>query len=691
MSTPERGPGGLGGELPAESRAVAAVTPSAGATPTGTAPTPGLSLASARVPTSPTLPDPEPVSLGGLLSRMANELFQAPPGAGAVPGANQAPASAPAPSGPSVGGAPSIGATPSAGGATTTPAAAPSAPPVAPSAPPAVTSAPAGGTSPARAPASPGYAPSLEPSTSTAPTPNAVGAPSGTAAPSSGASSNGASGTPPAPREVAAPRGLASPAGAAASPFHAPLSFDAIAARFEAPSFGPIGSLPIVDHAPGRPPVEASPYWLTAAPASPSIESPRGFETESPRVGVAGVDPHVVRREFPILEERVNGKRLVWLDNAATTQKPRAVIDRLSSFYEHENSNIHRAAHTLAARATEAYEGARESVRRFIGAGSARDIVFVRGTTEGINLIANTWGRQHIGPGDEIVITWLEHHANIVPWQMLCQETGARLQVAPVDDDGQIILEEYERLLGPRTRLVSMTQVSNALGTITPARAMIELAHQRGIKVVLDGAQSVSHMRVDVRALDCDFFVFSGHKVFGPTGIGVVYAKPEILESMRPWQGGGNMIEDVTFERTVYQKAPMRFEAGTGNIADAVGLGAALDWLTKVGIDAVDRYEHTLLEYGTAQLATVRGLRMIGTAPHKAGVLSFTLAGQKTTDVGGLLDRDGIAVRSGHHCAQPILRRFGVEATVRASLAPYNTHEDLDALVEALHRLQHRR
>ncbi|MDP3574556.1 MAG: cysteine desulfurase, partial [Archangium sp.] len=375
-------------------------------------------------------------------------------------------------------------------------------------------------------------------------------------------------------------------------------------------------------------------------------------------------------------------------DNAATTQKPQTVIDRLKRFYEHENSNIHRAAHTLAARASDAYEAARESVRRFINAPSVKDIVFVRGATEGINLVAQSWGRRNVNEGDEIVITWLEHHANIVPWQQLAAEKGAKLRVAPVDDRGQIILEEYEKLLGPKTRLVSLTQVSNALGTITPLREMIALARRHGAKVLVDGAQAVSHLRVDVQALDCDFFVFSGHKVFAPTGIGAVYGKSDVLEAMPPWQGGGNMIADVTFEKTVYQPAPNKFEAGTGNIADAVGLGAALDWLTRVGLENVSTYEHELLVYATQKLLQVPGLKMYGTAAEKAGVLSFTLEGQKTEEMSALLDKEGIAVRSGHHCAQPILRRLGVEATVRASLAPYNTSEDIDALVAALHRLQ---
>ncbi len=465
------------------------------------------------------------------------------------------------------------------------------------------------------------------------------------------------------------------------SPFHAPLSFDALASLAAPSGF----SIPLLD----APPSASS----ESRPAPSQPEQP--FEIDPTSVGTLDqtrssntFDPHFVKAEFPILQERVNGRELVWLDNAATTQKPRAVIDRLSYFYEHENSNIHRAAHTLAARATTAYEGARESVKRFINARSTRDIVFVRGATEGINLVAKSWGARHVKADDEIVITWLEHHANIVPWQQLCTEKGARLRVAPVDDRGQIILEEYEKLLGPKTRLVSLSQVSNALGTITPAAEMVALAHRHGAKVLVDGAQAVSHMGVDVQALDCDFYVFSGHKVFAPTGIGVVFGRSELLDETPPWQGGGNMIQDVTFERSTYQPAPARFEAGTGNIADAVGLGAALDWLCRLGLHNVARYEHELLGYATEKLLTVPGLRLIGTAAEKAGVLSFVLAGQKTEELSSILDRDGIAVRSGHHCAQPILRRFGVEATVRASLAPYNTVDDIDQLCAALHRLQ---
>ncbi len=396
-----------------------------------------------------------------------------------------------------------------------------------------------------------------------------------------------------------------------------------------------------------------------------------------------------VRRDFPILRERVNGRPLIWLDNAATTQKPQSVIDRISYFYEHENSNIHRAAHELAARATDAYEDARNRVAHFLNASSAKEIVFVRGATEAINLVAQAWGRRHIHKGDEIVISWIEHHANIVPWQMLCAERGACLRVAPVDDDGQILLDEYEKLLSPKTRLVSFTQVSNALGTMTPAHQMVQMAHRYGARVLVDGAQAVSHMPIDVQSLDCDFYVFSGHKVFAPTGIGVLYGKPEVLAETPPWQGGGNMIVDVTFEKTTYQPPPGRFEAGTGNIADAVGLGAAIDYLDHIGMPNVARYEHELLVYATRGLLQIPGLRIIGTAKEKAGVLSFVLEGYRTEEVGAALNREGIAVRSGHHCAQPTLRRFGVETTVRPSLALYNSFEDIDALIAALFRLKH--
>ncbi len=404
--------------------------------------------------------------------------------------------------------------------------------------------------------------------------------------------------------------------------------------------------------------------------------------------GARAFDAHSIKRDFPILRQQVHGKPLIWLDNAATTQKPQAVIDRLAYFYEAENSNIHRAAHALAARSTDAYEAAREKVRRFLGAGSLNDIVFTRGATEAINLVAKAWGGRNLREGDEIVITWLEHHANIVPWQMLCAATGAVLRVAPVDDSGQVLLDEYTKLLGPKTRIVSLPQVSNALGTVTPAQEMVAIAHRHGACALVDGAQAVSHMPVNVQALDCDFYVFSGHKVFGPTGIGVLYGKPEVLAAMPPWQGGGNMIADVTFEKTIYQPPPGRFEAGTGNIADAVGLGAAIDYVERIGMGNIAAYEHELLGYATQGLLGVPGLAIIGTAKEKAGVISFVLEGCRSEDVGVALDREGIAVRAGHHCAQPILRRFGLETTVRPSLALYNTYEDIDALVAALHRIQ---
>ncbi|SFE09205.1 cysteine desulfurase / selenocysteine lyase [Chitinophaga sp. CF118] len=401
-----------------------------------------------------------------------------------------------------------------------------------------------------------------------------------------------------------------------------------------------------------------------------------------------GFDVNTIKKDFPILSEKVNGKPLVWLDNAATTQKPKQVIDRISYFYQHENSNVHRAAHELAARATDAFEDARKKVQTFINAGSPNEIVFVRGTTEGINLVAKSWGEQYLQAGDEIIVTHLEHHANIVPWQQLAAKKGLKLRVVPVDNDGQVLLDEYAKLLNSKTRLVAFTQVSNALGTITPAHAIIEMAHQAGAKVLLDGAQSVSHMRTDVRALNADWFVFSGHKVFGPTGIGVLYGKEDLLNQTEPWQGGGNMIKDVTFEYTQYHQAPGRFEAGTGNIADAVGLGAAIDYVSKLGIDNIALYEHYLLEYATPLLKQVPGLQLIGTAREKASVLSFILQGYSNDQVGQALNKEGIAVRTGHHCAQPILRRFGVESTVRPSLAFYNTCADVDLLVTTLLQLK---
>jgi cysteine desulfurase/selenocysteine lyase len=431
----------------------------------------------------------------------------------------------------------------------------------------------------------------------------------------------------------------------------------------------------------GMPPVSGTPqFYFIDAHAAPG-------QSASPP---AGFDVHAVRRDFPTLQERINGHPLVWLDNAATTHKPQAVIDRIAYFYAHENSNIHRAAHDMAGRATDAYEGAREAVRRFINAPEVEEVVFVRGATEAINLVAQSWGARHIKPGDEIVVSHLEHHANIVPWQQLAKAKGARLRVIPVDDSGQVRLDEVAKLLCPRTRLVAVTQVSNALGTVTPVQEITAMAKAMGACVLVDGAQAVSHMRTDVQALGADFFVFSGHKVFAPTGIGVLWGRREVLEDMPPWQGGGNMIADVTFEHTEFQGIPNKFEAGTGNIADAVGLGAALDYVSRLGIDNIARYEHALLDYGMRALAEVPGVRLIGTAFDKASVMSFVLDGYQTGEVGAALNRQGIAVRTGHHCAQPILRRFEVETTVRPSLAFYNTCEEIDRMVQVLCRLARR-
>lgn len=399
-------------------------------------------------------------------------------------------------------------------------------------------------------------------------------------------------------------------------------------------------------------------------------------------------DANLIKKDFPILRETVNGRPLVWFDNAATTQKPQSVIDRIAYFYEHENSNIHRAAHELAARASDAYEAAREKVKTFLNASSVNEIVFVRGATEGINLVAQSWGDHNLVAGDEIIVSNLEHHANIVPWKRLADKKGLKLRVIPVDDDGQILLDEYSKLLNSKTRLVAFTQVSNALGTVTPAKEIVKMAHAVGAKVLIDGAQSVSHMKVDVQDLNPDWLVFSGHKLFGPTGIGALYGKEELLNEMEPYQAGGNMIQDVTFEEIKYHKAPNRFEAGTGNIADAIGLGAAIDYVTKLGIDAIGQYEHQLLDYATKLLKEIPGVRLIGTAKNKASVLSFNLQGYTNDQVGQALNREGVAVRTGHHCAQPILRRMGVETTVRPSLAFYNTTEDVDTFIKTLWELK---
>ncbi len=419
------------------------------------------------------------------------------------------------------------------------------------------------------------------------------------------------------------------------------------------------------------------PYYFLREPKVP-IHQPEGF------------DVLTIRKDFPVLHQKIHGKQLVWFDNAATTQKPLSVINAVAQFYANDNSNIHRGAHTLAARATDAYEGTREKIRQFIGAGSASEIIYVRGTTEGINLVAQTWGRKFVQPGDEIVLSILEHHANIVPWQMLAQEKGARIKVVPVNNRGEIIMEEYTKLLGPRTKFVSLTQASNGLGTILPVREMIQLAKRFDAKVLVDGAQSVAHIPVNVQDLDADFFVFSGHKIFAPTGIGVVYGKRELLEIMPPWQGGGNMIQDVRFEETIYNEPPAKFEAGTPSIGDAIGLGAALDYVRKIGLDNIARYEHELTEYATEKLIRIPGLRIIGTARNKVGVVSFVLNNLPNEEVGKLLDREGIAVRTGHHCSQPSLRRFGVEGTIRPSLAFYNTKDEINRLAEVINHIQRR-
>ena len=395
-----------------------------------------------------------------------------------------------------------------------------------------------------------------------------------------------------------------------------------------------------------------------------------------------------VRKDFPILARNVRGQNLVYLDNAATSQKPQAVIDSMKRYYETENSNVHRGVHTLSELATRSYEDARLKVQRFINAAHSHEIVFVRGTTEGLNLVAQTYGRTHVGKGDEVLISGLEHHSNIVPWQILCQQNEAALRVAPINDAGEIVIEEYERLLSNGTKLVSIAHISNSLGTINPVKHMIELAHRRGIPVVLDGAQAVPHMKVDVRELDCDFYTFSAHKMYGPTGIGALYGKTALLSEMPPYQGGGDMIKSVTFEKTVYNDLPYKFEAGTPNIAGTIGFGSAIDYLGRLDWASVISYERDLLSYATEALASIKGLRIIGTAKEKAGVLSFVLENVHPHDVGTILDREGIAVRTGHHCAQPVMDRFGVPATARASFAIYNTKEEVDALVKGIYKVK---
>ena len=401
-----------------------------------------------------------------------------------------------------------------------------------------------------------------------------------------------------------------------------------------------------------------------------------------------GLDVAKVRTDFPILQRKVHGRALVYLDNAATSQKPRVVIDAIRRYYERDNANIHRGVHFLSEHATEEYEGARKNVQLFLNAVDASAIIFVRSATEAINLVAQTYGRTNVHAGDEVLITAMEHHSNIVPWQILCEEKGARLRVVPISDDGELLLKDFENLLGPRTKLVAVTHVSNALGTINPVQRMIAMAHRGNIPVLVDGAQAVPHLKVDVQALDCDFYVFSGHKVYGPTGIGVLYGKSALLDAMPPYQGGGDMISSVTFEKTIYNKLPYKFEAGTPHVAGAIGLAAAIDYVNGLGMDSIAAYEQELLASATHAISAIPGIRLIGTAREKAGVLSFLLGSIHPHDIGTILDQEGVAIRTGHHCAQPVMQRFGVPATARASFALYNTREEVDVLVEGIRKVR---
>jgi cysteine desulfurase/selenocysteine lyase len=417
----------------------------------------------------------------------------------------------------------------------------------------------------------------------------------------------------------------------------------------------------------------------------------KSLEQSSPLPGQTPdgrLDVEKIRADFPILHRTVHDKPLVYLDNAATSQKPQAVIDAVSRYYEQENANIHRGVHYLSERATEDYEAARKTVQAFLNASHAHEIIFVRGTTEAINLVAQTFGRVHVGSGDEVLITGMEHHSNIVPWQMLCEEKGAKLRVAPINDKGELLLDEYASMLGPRTKLVAVTHVSNALGTVNPVREMVELAHARNIPVLLDGAQAVPHARVDVRDLDCDFYAFSAHKLYGPTGIGVLYGKSALLDAMPPYQGGGDMISSVTFEKTIYNKLPYKFEAGTPDVSGVIGLGAAIKYINGIGLENIAAHEHDLLAYATQEVSAIPGIRLIGTAKEKAGVLSFIFDGVHPHDVGTILDQEGIAIRTGHHCAQPVMQRFNIPATARASFAFYSTKQEVDALVKAIEKVR---
>ncbi len=448
-----------------------------------------------------------------------------------------------------------------------------------------------------------------------------------------------------------------------------------------------VGEIPSTASVPGGEIVEPPRFYFLGEQEPADPWRPAERPNRAPASGLSVFDVDAIRRDFPALNQRVNGHQLIWLDNAATTQKPQSVIDATAHFYSRDNSNIHRAAHTLARRATELFETGREKVRQLLGAADAREIVFLRGTTEAVNLVAQSYGRKNIGQGDEIILTELEHHANIVPWQLLAEQVGAVIRVAPIDDNGEVLLDEFIKLLGSRTKFVSVAHVSNSLGTIVPVEQIVALSHARKVPVLIDGAQSAPHLPVNVRAIDADFYVFSGHKVFGPTGIGALYGKLNLLEEMPPYQGGGHMIRDVRFEKTTYQNAPVKFEAGTPDIAGVVGLSAAIDYLTNVGVPALAAYEHALLEYATQALARVPGLRPIGTAINKASVLSFVIPGIPNENIARHLDNQGIAVRAGHHCAMPAQRHFGLESTVRPSLAFYNTYEEVDRLVEVLHGL----
>jgi cysteine desulfurase/selenocysteine lyase len=400
------------------------------------------------------------------------------------------------------------------------------------------------------------------------------------------------------------------------------------------------------------------------------------------------LDLQKIRRDFPILARDVRGKRLVYLDNAATSQKPQVVIDAIVRYYEQENANIHRGVHFLSELATSKHDRARQLVQKFINAAYVHELIFVRGATEAINLVAQTYGRKHVGSGDEVLITAMEHHSNIVPWQILCDEKGAKLRVAPINDAGELRLDEFEKLIGARTRIIAIPHVSNALGTVNPVKKIVEVARARNIPVVVDGAQAAPHMQIDVQALGCDFYAFSSHKMFGPMGIGVLYGKTELLEAMPPYQGGGDMISSVTFEKTIYNKLPFKFEAGTPDVAGAIGLGAAVEYLTGIGMDGVAQHEHDLLAYATEKVSAIPGLRLIGTAKDKASVLSFVMEGIHPHDIGTILDQEGIAIRTGHHCAQPVMQCFGIPATARASFALYNTKEEVDALAAGIIKVQ---